>query len=100
MPEAYCKLYLDDIVDESDEFIAVLGKPDGDVAVYFYADAMTLGMGLKMIARAFMNELSELSEEDRNEIEDILGDIYIGERIAMDLEVSDRNVVERVLKDE
>ena len=67
-----CTVQIDGETHTSDDFVAVLSKENGDASIMYNTDALTLGMSLKMIARAFVQCMHECSEEERNEIAAIL----------------------------
>ena len=95
-----CKVIMDDEVHESGDFVAVLAKEDGDAAMFYCTDALTLGMAMKMVAKAFITEMNTLSEEERSQIEDILGDAFIKEKVEEDLQAADSQTAERLVGNE
>lgn len=86
-----CKIIMDEEVHESGDFVAVLAKDNGDAAMFYCTDALTLGMAMKMVAKAFITEMNNLNDEERAQIEDILGDAFIKEKVEADLQ-SERSV--------
>ena len=74
MNQAYCTVTMDDEVCFSSDFIAVLHKRNGDASILYNTDALSLGMAVKIIAKQYIEELSKCSDEDRAEIEEILGE--------------------------
>lgn len=72
---------MDGATRESQDFVAVLAKDNGDASLFYCTDALTLGMAMKMVAKAFITEMNEVSEEEREQIELILGDAFIKERM-------------------
>jgi len=68
-----CTVLMDGVWHKSDDFVAVVCKENGDAALYFNTDALTLGMALQMITRAYTNSLHSLSKADRQSVVDILG---------------------------
>ena len=57
----------------SDDFVAVLAKENGDLGFYYNTDAVTLGMTMKMVAKAFVDSMANLSEEEREMVQSVLG---------------------------
>ena len=76
-----CTVNMDGNEYQSEDFVAVLAKDNGDASLFYQTDALTLGMAMKMVAKAFIVEMNELPDEQRSEIEDILGDAFIKERL-------------------
>lgn len=76
-----CTVNMDGNEHQSEDFVAVLAKDNGDASLFYQTDALTLGMAMKMVAKAFIVEMNELPDEQRSEIEDILGDAFIKERL-------------------
>lgn len=68
-----CTVTLNGETRVSTEYIAILTKPDGDAAFYYNADALTMGMAMRLCAKAFADMLNKLDELERNEINEILG---------------------------
>ena len=56
----------------STDFIAFVCTEDGDIKMEFNTDALTLGIGMRMISRAFVDTMSKLTEEEREEVTNIL----------------------------
>lgn len=79
-----CAVQMDGREHQSEDFVAILSKNNGDASLFYQTDALTLGMALKMVAKAFITEMNELPEDQRDEIENILGDTFIKERLAAD----------------
>lgn len=95
-----CIVQMDDDVTQSLDFIALLARDDGDLSMYYHTDALTLGMSLKLITSAFINEMSKLDKEEKKMIVDILGDEFILEKAMADKQISDENIAERMNADE
>ena len=74
MKQASCTVAMDDEVSYSTDFIAILHKSNGDASIVYNTDALSLGMAVKMIARQYIEALNNCSEEERAEIESILGE--------------------------
>lgn len=68
-----CTVRMDGVLHESDDFVAVIAKENGDAEIFFNTDALTLGMAMKMAAKAFTECMVNCSEEEQKEISDILG---------------------------
>lgn len=69
-----CTIEMDGKTTKSDDFVAILSKENGDASIFYNTDALTLGMAIKMMARAFLECLQQCSEEEREQIQAILGD--------------------------
>lgn len=63
---------MDGLTHTSDDFVAILAKDNGDAAIFYNTDAMTLGMAMKMVSKAFVEAMSNLPEDERNSISEIL----------------------------
>lgn len=72
--EPSCTVCMDDEVLYSSDFIAVLNKHNGDASILYNTDALSLGMAVKMIAKAYVENINKCSSEDRAAIEEVLGD--------------------------
>lgn len=72
-----CTVEMDGVTTRSDDFVAVLSKENGDASIFYNTDALTLGMAVKMVARSFVECMHKCSEEERNEISDILGTAFV-----------------------
>lgn len=100
MNKDICTVKMDEEVKQSNDFVAILAHENGDASLYYCTDALTLGMAMKMVARAFITEMNELSEEERSQIEAILGDAFIKEKVESDLQDADKQIAERLTQDE
>ena len=100
MNKDICTVKMDNEVKQSNDFVAVLAHENGDASLFYQTDALTLGMAMKMVARAFITEMNELSEEERSQIEVILGDAFIKEKVESDLQYADNRIAERLTQDE
>lgn len=100
MNKDICTVKMDNEVKQSNDFVAVLAHENGDASLFYQTDALTLGMAMKMVARAFITEMNELSEEERSQIEVILGDAFIKEKVESDLQYADNRISERLTQDE
>lgn len=68
-----CTVSMDDEVIYSTDFIAVLNKSNGDASILYNTDALSLGMAMKMVVRAYLQALKECTPEEQKEIEEVLG---------------------------
>lgn len=68
-----CEVTMDGETTVSDDFIAVLSREDGSAGVFYNTDALTLGMAMKMISKAFVDSMHALPEEERETVTNILG---------------------------
>ena len=96
MNKDICTVQMDGEVKESQDFVAILAKDNGDVSLFYCTDALTLGMAMKSIAKAFITEMNKLSDEERSQIEEILGDAFIKEKVEEDLQAADSQLAERL----
>lgn len=100
MNKDICTIQMDEEVKQSEDFVAILSHENGDASLYYCTDALTLGMAMKMVAKAFITEMNELSDEERSQIEEILGDAFIKEKVESDLQDADKQIAERLTQDE
>ena len=77
--EDSCVVVLDGEIFQSDDFVAILTKENSDASIYFKTDAMTLGMAIKMVTRAFVQVMNDCTQEERDEITSILGSAFVTE---------------------
>ena len=77
-----CTVEMDGTTTKSDDFVAILSKENGDASIFYNTDALTLGMAVKMIARAFVECMHQLPEETRAEVTAVLGDAFVGDQPA------------------
>jgi len=82
--ENKCTVILEGEVRESDDFVAILSAESGNTTIMYQTDALTLGMALKLIAKAFVENMSILNDEQRNSITEVLGNDFSLESIAGD----------------
>lgn len=75
-----CTVIMDGNTTQSDDFVAILSKENGDAAIFYNTDALTLGMAVKMVARAFVECMHNCTEEERAEITDILGEAFVADK--------------------
>jgi hypothetical protein len=76
-----CTVRMDGLLYESQDFVAILSKDNGDASIFYNTDALTLGMAMKMIAKEFVTCVSECTPSEQQEIQAILGDAFILERL-------------------
>lgn len=76
-----CTVRMDGEVRGSSDFVTVLSKPTGEASIYYNTDALTLGMALKLIASSFVECMSNCTEEERQQITEVLGDAFILENL-------------------
>lgn len=74
-----CTVEMDGKKHSSDDFVAILSRENGDASFFFNTDALTLGMAVKMVTRAFVETASQLTEEERQEIIEVLGEAFVAE---------------------
>ena len=77
-----CTVEMDGKTTTSDDFVAILSKENGDASIFYNTDALTLGMAMKMIARAFVECMDKCPEKEREEITEILGAAFIADKPA------------------
>lgn len=77
---AACTVTMDGANHTSDDFVAVLSKENGDASIFYNTDALTLGMAMKMIAKAFVECLDQCTESERTEITEILGSAFVADK--------------------
>lgn len=99
MKDDTCKVKLDGVEFESNDFVAILAKDNGDASLFYCTDALTLGMAMKLVARSFIIEMEKLSDDERQSIAYILGDNAIEDFITEELVELDANVVDRMTLD-
>ena len=77
-----CTVEMDGKTTTSDDFVAILSKENGDASIFYNTDALTLGMAMKMVARAFVECMDKCSEKEREEITEILGAAFVADKPA------------------
>lgn len=63
---------LDGKMYSSDDFVSILTLENGMPSLFFQTDALTLGMSLQLVSKAFAEALGKCSEEERIEIDRVL----------------------------
>lgn len=71
-----CEVQMDGQGYKSDDFVCIMVQENGDTSLFYNTDALTLGMGMKMIARAFVESMNNLSDEERDMVTRILGNQF------------------------
>lgn len=77
-----CTVEMDGKTTTSDDFVAILSKENGDASIFYNTDALTLGMAMKMVARAFVECIDKCPEKEREEITEILGAAFAADKPA------------------
>lgn len=77
-----CTVEMDGKTTTSDDFVAILSKDNGDASIFYNTDALTLGMAMKMVARAFVECMDKCQEKEREEITEILGAAFVADKPA------------------
>ena len=67
--EPSCAICMDDETIDSKDFVAVTSNGDGNHSIYYNTDALSLGIAAKLITESFYNELNNLPEDQRKEVE-------------------------------
>ena len=75
-----CTVKMDGKSTISDDFVAILSKENGDASIFYNTYALTLGVAMKMVARAFVECMNECSEQERTEITDVLGAAFVADK--------------------
>lgn len=78
--EPLCMVIMEEEPVQSNDFVCVMARENGDASIFYNTDAITLGMAMKMVAKAFVDAMGQLSEEERTMVSDILGDAFFLER--------------------
>lgn len=72
-----CTVEMDGETRQSNDFVCVMSGDNGDASLFYYTDALSLGMSMKLIAKAFVETLQQLTEEERQSINEVLGDAFV-----------------------
>lgn len=72
MQQTMCAVTIDGQFMSSDDFVAVLSKSNGSATLLFQTDALTLGIAISLITKAFKKSLAQCPEEEQQNIKDIL----------------------------
>lgn len=75
-----CTVQMDGKTTTSDDFVAILSKENGDASIFYNTDALTLGMSMKMVARAFVECMNDCTEQERHEITEVLGAAFVADK--------------------
>lgn len=77
--EPTCTVMMDDTFECTDDFVAVL-KMDGErMALRYNTDTLSLGFAVKLLAKEYFEQLQTLDEQDRAEVENIIGEMTLKE---------------------
>lgn len=79
--QTLCTVTMDGVEHTSDDFVAILSRENGDASIFYNTDALTLGMAMKMVAKSFVDAMHQLTEEERQSIQEVLGDAYVVESL-------------------
>lgn len=71
-----CTVLMDGKETSSDDFVAILSRESGDASIFYNTDALTLGMAMKMVARAFVDSMQQLPEDEKAMVQEILGSAF------------------------
>lgn len=74
--EPVCHVKVDGSDIASGDFVAVLSKDNGDAALLYNTDCVTLGLAIKLIASAFIENFAKLSDEERDLTKEALGSAF------------------------
>ena len=72
-------LIIGDLYDEN-PLVArrvIMAKENGDASIFYNTDALTLGMAMKMVAKSFVEAMHQLSEEERESVQEVLNDAAV-----------------------
>lgn len=72
-----CTINMDGNEHVSDDFVAILTRENGDASLFYNTDALTLGMAMKMVAKAFVDAMHQLTEDERQSIQEVLGESFV-----------------------
>lgn len=75
-----CTISMDGKEHTSDDFVAILSRENGDASLFYNTDALTLGMSMKMVAKAFVDAMHQLTEEERQSIQEVLGEAFVADK--------------------
>ena len=75
MSTSRCVVCMDNTTETSDDFIALLYRPNGNVALRYNTDVLSMGMAIRLLANAYANMLKDCTEEERAEVESIIGEV-------------------------
>ena len=83
MKQVCCTVAMDGDVKQSTDFIAILHKSNGDASIMYNTDALSIGMAVKMLAKVYVDALSKCSDDERRDIEAILGEALAFDKEAV-----------------
>ena len=67
-----CEVTMDGEGFVSDDFVCIKAKENGDTSIFYNTDALTLGMAIRMVTRAYVDAMKQLSEEEREQVLSVL----------------------------
>ena len=70
-----CVISMDGTTERSDDFIAIINNTDGTTSLRYNTDALSMGMAVKLVAKAYVEMLSNCSTKEREEIESVIGEV-------------------------
>lgn len=70
----------------SDNFIAIINRPDGTSGIFYNTDALSMGMGIKMMCRAYMDCISQCTPEEQKQVTKMLGLTTLIQNLADNVE--------------
>lgn len=75
--EDSCTLFVDGQVISTTDFAIVIAEENGNTILHYNTDVVTLGLGVKMMAKAFQEHIDDCDTELRNEVYAILANKYL-----------------------
>lgn len=75
--EPTCTVVMDGETHQSNDFVCVMARENGDASIFYNTDALTLGMAMKMVAKSFVECMGQLTEEEQAMVSEVLGDSFI-----------------------
>lgn len=63
-----CRIVVDGMDYISNDYICILGHPDGDATFIYNTDAVTVGLALKVLNKVYYELLEAMSPEEREEV--------------------------------
>lgn len=77
-----CTVTIEGETRTSDDFVVIMNDETGMANICYHADALTLGMAMKMITREFVKCMHALPEEERGMVSEILGEDFDLQEVA------------------
>ena len=78
MESSFCAVSMNGATKMSNDYIAVLSYGEGRHDIYYETDVLTIGIALKMLAKAYVREIQKLNKDDREAVEQLLGEAFNG----------------------